>query len=146
MTKKPKKPTRRLPPIRAAVAAYLVSAGFQQVGEPAVTKDTTRYVSHRGIPDGDFPNAHQSIHTRTVTEWWRPRSGDAEVAALIKALEAAGLSGQYSKYSKAWDYVRGSHWVRARFVRNTLVVTHQSETAAPDLAFERSGRGIGQII
>jgi hypothetical protein len=132
---------------------HLLGHGFSHKHD--VSHHTTRYVK-RGFYDGDFPNAHQSkktTHTHTF-------HGNAEHKKSIhKHLKDYGFSHHNRSFKDrktgtkhTYDtYNKGAHWVQIHHKNNKtdndkIKVTHIHETSKPDHAFERSGRGHGQII
>lgn len=146
------------------VANYLAPLGFKFLGDET-TEHTDRYVK-RGFYDGDFPNAHQSIKTTKSKSFeYKEKLTDAGASVLAEKLtgdlKKLGFRSYYSKFMSwpdrggrrfSWKAYKGKssialiwHTTKKGNVPK-FSVSMSTERSRPDTVFERSGRGIGQII
>jgi hypothetical protein len=148
MSKPVKKP--RTLPVRKTITAFMVAMEYEFVSEKTATA-TSRYTSHRGIPDGDFPNAHQSIATILTTRWELPMAHAEDLVELRKTLVGLGFVGMpWWRGEGLWmdrigHQLTTTWFCNGRGRRRTLAVEYTSTTQKPDLAYERTGRGRGQV-
>lgn len=138
----------RGPRMADVVHPWLKERGFDHTTN--TEHETSRYVK-RGFYDGDYPNAHQSKVT-TVTHWFRAKDPDgAHFHALHSHLKKSGV-GVTKKIRverlKMDNYsgVKGNHTFNVTHKNGKTTVSHSIRSTKPDVEFERSGRGRGQII
>jgi len=114
----------------------------------------------RGFYDGDYPNAHQSLKTEHTHNFAAEDTDKKHFKDTHKHLTGLGFTHNHHKYKSSrggikdyHTYSKGSHYITLEHLPMTkgskkkkLTVKHKYETSKPDTDFERSGRGIGQII
>lgn len=132
--------------IKAAVHSHLETNGYEHT-KNEVTNTKGRYTSHKGIPDGDYPNAYQTNIHNEQHEF--VKSGDKEAFNnLHQHLVDHGFKHNTWKYgAKTINmYNRGDHTVHVEHNTKIVKVKHSSRTTTPDHEYTRSGKGVGQII
>jgi hypothetical protein len=128
--------------------SYLEGRGF--TGESTTENEVRRYVK-KGFYDGDYPNAHQSVATINHHKYEKSDPKQEEREELRSHLTSLGYKHTIYpphkwRKSEQDNYSKGKHFVAASYDKKKFIVSHSHETTKPDLEFERSGRGHGQII
>lgn len=136
---------------------YLLSNGFKVLSD---TEDnsTRRYVK-KGFYDGDYPNAHQT-KVKTITAKFEIPDPDGRfmnVALKFIKDEKIKVSKPWRRQNTSTKKMTTSYHTevksgfysridRIEYVKPVTRVFVEYETTTPDLEFDRSGLGIGQII
>jgi hypothetical protein len=124
------------------------NVGLEHEGTSS-SSSTKRYVK-RGFYDGDHPNAHQSIETRKEHTYEGQLKSEKDVHVAHKAIHdhlvKAGFTSHRLKGLLPRAYWKNNHSVFIKTKGKILRAYHVSKTTKPDLDYERSGRGRGQLI
>lgn len=136
------------------IRAFLKTIGFKEVSDTTNT-EKRRYV--KKVSGTDDRNAHRTIATIRIAEFSAPDPDNKLYSEIVKVCKQEGLPvGKPRRqvmpskkiFVTTWAY-KGSFSVaitRKEYVKPIIDLTIISETTKPDLEFERSGQGRGQII
>lgn len=140
--KKPAAKTKKAASVAKSLHAHLVAGGFTKDGQ-SEDNEVGRYVK-RGFYDGDYPNAHQTLIRHTHHNFSAADKDKAKFDSAVAYAKTLGFNGYTHKNTHV--AYKNNHTVSVANKGGKTMVMHTVTTNKPDLAFERSGKGRGQII